>query len=194
MSKKCYRFFGGMISMQEKWLNKMADQGYRLVRTEKLLYEFEESGSEKYQYRVEYRGNKSQASAEDYRNFLEDMGYRTFYKNININYNVGKVIWRPWAEKGGRISTNETTLNKELLIIEKLYDGKPFEIYTTLEDKIKYCLSIRRPWLFMFVFFGILAIVLRAWVWLIVAALGAIGLIMCQIKLIKLRKQAKLKE
>ena len=47
-------------------------------------------------------------------------------KNINLNYSVGKVRWRPWAEIGGRIATNTTTFNRELLIVEKENDGKPF--------------------------------------------------------------------
>ena len=34
MSKKCYRFFGGLLNTQEKWLNKMSEKGYRLVRTQ----------------------------------------------------------------------------------------------------------------------------------------------------------------
>ena len=42
MAKKYYRFFGSFLIAQERWLNKMADKGYRLIRTEKLLYEFEE--------------------------------------------------------------------------------------------------------------------------------------------------------
>ena len=33
MSKKCYRYFGGLLNTQAKWLNKMAEKGYRLVRT-----------------------------------------------------------------------------------------------------------------------------------------------------------------
>ena len=33
MSKKCYRFFGGLLNAQAKWLNKMSEKGYRLVRT-----------------------------------------------------------------------------------------------------------------------------------------------------------------
>ncbi len=40
--KRQYRFFGGLLNAQEKWLNKMAGNGYRLVRVGKLLYEFEE--------------------------------------------------------------------------------------------------------------------------------------------------------
>ena len=41
MSKKCYRFFGGLLTAQEHWLNKMSEKGYRLIRAEKMLYEFE---------------------------------------------------------------------------------------------------------------------------------------------------------
>ena len=32
MSKKCYRFFGGLLTAQEHWLNKMSEKGYRLIR------------------------------------------------------------------------------------------------------------------------------------------------------------------
>ena len=42
MSKKYYRFFGGLLTAQEDWLNKMSEKGYRLIRAEKMLYEFEE--------------------------------------------------------------------------------------------------------------------------------------------------------
>ena len=68
---------------------------------------------------MEFIGQKSKANAEDYHDFLEEMGYSVFYKNINLNYSVGKVRWRSWAEIGGRIATNTTTFNRELLIVEK---------------------------------------------------------------------------
>ena len=32
MSKKYYRFFGGLLTAQEDWLNKMSEKGYRLIR------------------------------------------------------------------------------------------------------------------------------------------------------------------
>ena len=119
MSKKCYRFFGGLLNTQEKWLNKMSEKGYRLVRTGKLLYEFEKCKPDEVTYCVEFIGEKSKESSIDYANFLEDMGYKVFFKNINLNYSVGKVRWRPWAERGGRIATNTTTFNREILIVEK---------------------------------------------------------------------------
>lgn len=138
MSKKCYRFFGGLLNTQEKWLNKMSEKGYRLVRTGKLLYEFEKCKPDEVTYCVEFIGKKSKESSIDYANFLEDMGYKVFFKNINLNYSVGKVRWRPWAERGGRIATNTTTFNREILIVEKANDGKPFELHTSYDDKEKY--------------------------------------------------------
>ena len=183
MSKKCYRFFGGALGAQEKWLNRMAAQGFRLVRTEKLLYEFEECGPGQYEYRVEFVGQKSRKDAEDYRQFLEDLGYRTFYKNINLSYTVGKVRWRPWAEPGGRIATNATTYDRELLIVEKEADGKPFELHTTYEDQIACAGVLRGPWLvFPHVVFWVLA------------ALFALPALYYQVQIWRLRREAKTKE
>ena len=78
MAKKCYRFFGGLMTAHEKWLNRMAAKGYRLVRTEKLLYEFRDCTPGQMQYRVEFIGQKSAGNAAKYHDFLEDMGYRVF--------------------------------------------------------------------------------------------------------------------
>ena len=118
MRKKCYHFFGGLLNAQTNWLNKMSEKGYRLIRAGKMLYEFEECKPNEVKYCVEFIGEKSKENAKDYSLFLEDMGYKVFFKNINLNYSVGKVRWRPWAEKGGRIATNTTTFNRELLIKE----------------------------------------------------------------------------
>ena len=144
MSKRCYRFYGGLISSQEKWLNEMGERGYRLIRTGKLIYEFEECRPGQYQYCVEFIGQKSKENATDYARFLEDCGYHVFFKNINLNWSVGKVVVRPWAEHDGRIATNNTTFNHELLIVEKENNGKPFELHTTYEDKQNYYKNMRK--------------------------------------------------
>ena len=49
---------------------------------------------------------------------LEEKGYKVFYKNINLNYSIGKVRWRPFAGKYGRIATSPGNFDKELLIVE----------------------------------------------------------------------------
>ena len=194
MSKKCYRFYGGLLSAQENWLNKMAAKGYRLIRTEKLLYEFEKCKPGQYQYRVEFIGQKSKTKAEDYRAFLEDMGYQVFYKNINLNYAVGKVRYRPWAEKGGRVATHGTTFHRELLIVEKENDGKPFELHTSFEDRASYYSSLRNPWLCIVLLFGILGIVNRSIILGVWALVALFPVILYQAQIMKVKQDAKIKE
>lgn len=194
MSKKFYRYYGGLMGFQERWLNRMAAKGWRLIRTGKISYEFEECKPNQYLYCVEFIGQKSKENAADYRDFLEDLGYHVFFKNINLNYSVGKTVWRPWAEKGARIATNSTTFNRELLIVEKENDGNPFELHTTLEDKQKYYKTLRYSMLFGFLFWGVFAIIMRVWWVGIFSALFLFFLIFHQIEIMKLAKQAKFME
>lgn len=194
MNVKYHRFFGGLLTTQANWLNQMAGKGYRLVRTGKLLYEFEPCTPGQYQYQVEYIAQKPKQSAQDYAAFLEDCGYRVWFKNLNLDYSIGKVALRPWAEKGARISTTATTLNRELLIVEKESDGKPFQLHTTWEDRMAYCKALRRPWLFLLLLFGILGIAVRGLVWWIFAAAALAGVAAYQIELEKIKKQSILEE
>lgn len=150
MSKKYYRFFGGFLKKQEKWLNEMAGKGYRLVRTGIAWYEFEECQPGEYCYAVEFIGEKSKQKSREYASFLEDCGYRVLFKNLNLDYSVGKAVFRPWAQKGGKIATTGGTYNRELLLVEKENDGKPFELHTTEEDIREYRKTVRKPWLCSF--------------------------------------------
>ncbi len=156
--KKYYRFFGGLLNTQAKWLNKMAHNGYRMVRTGKLLYEFMECQPDQYQYYVEFVAHKSYKSEKEYRSFLEDMGYTVFNKNANLNYSIGKVRWRPYGIGSGQISTSPGSYNKELLIIEKENDGHPFELHTTNSDIAAYYKPIRNSWLTPALLFSALSI------------------------------------
>ena len=194
MSKKYYRFFGGLLTAQANWLNKMSEKGYRLIRTGKMLYEFEECKPNQVKYCVEFIGQKSKDNAKDYHDFLEDMGYKVFYKSINLNYSIGKVRWRPWAEKGGRIATNATTFNRELLIVEKANDGKPFELHTSYEDKESYYSNLRNPWLLMVLMFAIFTVVNRSIVLGMLTLILLIPVLVYQAEIIKNRHEEKTKE
>ncbi len=194
MGKKYYRYFGGLLTAQEHWLNKMAFRGYRLIRSEKLLYEFEPCKPGQYQYCVDFIGQKSKAKAADYYSFLENMGYHVFYKNINLNYSVGKVRFRPWAEKGGRIATNATTFNRELLIVEKANDAKAFELHTSFADRAEYYGILRKPWLCLFVVFGGLGIIRASLAWGIFALIALIPVILYQVQIFNIKKEAGIKE
>ncbi|MCI8386879.1 MAG: DUF2812 domain-containing protein [Clostridiales bacterium] len=194
MSKKHYRFFGALLNAQENWLNKMSANGYRLIRTSKLMYEFEECKPNEYEYQIEFIARKSRSSAQDYAAFLTEMGYKVFYKNINLNYSIGKVRLRPWAEPGGRIATNSTTYNRELLIVEKPHDGKPFELHSTIDDRIEYYKSIRAPWLFMLIIFALFGVIMRSWIFGAFALMSLIPTILYQLEIISLSKSAKTNE
>ena len=139
---------------------------------------------------------KKDTSAEQprYANFLEDMGYKVFFKNINLNYSVGKVRWRPWAERGGRIATNTTTFNREILIVEKANDGKPFELHTSYDDKEKYYRNLRNPWLFLLLMFALFAVTKQSIIFGIFALVSVIPGSIYQIQIMKIRKEAKTQE
>lgn len=155
MNKKTFRYFGGFLKAQERWLNRMAAQGFRLVRTTRMMYEFERCAPSEYEYRVEFIADKSPRQAQEYRRFLEEMGYRTFTKNINLNYSIGKIRWRPWAKGAGQIATYPGSYNKELLIVEKRKDSKPFELHTDPEDLLRYYQSLRNAYLFNGIFWAL---------------------------------------
>lgn len=200
MRKKCYRFFGGLLSMQENWLNKMAQKGYRLIRAEKLLYEFEKCRPNSIQYCVDFIGYKSKKSAAAYCDFLEGLGYEVFYKNINLNYNVGKIRWRPWAEAGGRIARNSTIFNREILIAAKENDGKPFDLHTTYADKATYYKNLRNAWLTISLTLAIIAGFLSTInknlliVWGILTVISLIPGLLYQIEITKNTRAGKIRE
>ena len=192
--EKRYRYFWILLAAQSRWLNKMADRGLRLSRTEKLLYEFQPCAPGQYRYCVEFVAHLSREKAEDYARFLEDCGYRTWFKNANLDWNVGKVVGRPWAEPGGRLASNATTYNRELLIVEKENDGKPFRLHTALEDQIRYRKAQRRPALFLLAVMTPLAALTRSWPAALFAALALAVLIRHQLALAGLKKQGGISE
>ena len=108
--------------------------------------------------------------------------------------------YRPWAEKGGRIATNSSTFNKELLIVEKKNDGKPFVLHTTTADRIDYCKKWRNMWLTYFAMFLLMAVLFAFKTPMTAIVLGVIGLITLapvvayQAQVAKLNKQLDLEE
>jgi hypothetical protein len=146
MSKTVFRYFFDFLDGQEKWLNSMAEQGYRLKKCGRMTYTFDECKSNEYEYAVEFVGDKAYSKAKDYRRYLESMGFRTFTKSINLNFSCGKVRWRPYAKGMGQIATSPGGFNKELLILEKVRDGKPFELHSDVRDKLDTYKTVRRTY------------------------------------------------
>lgn len=150
MSKTVFRYFFDFMEGQEKWLNNMAEKGYRLKECGKMTYTFDTCLPDEYEYAVEFVGDRSYAKAKDYRGYLEDMGFRTFTKNINLNFSYGKVKWRPYAKGMGQIAASPGGFNKELLIVEKKRDGRPFELHTDVRDKLDVYQAVSHAYLWTF--------------------------------------------
>ena len=159
MSKRVFRFFIDFIDGQQKWLNSMSDRGYRLQACDKVSYMFEECKPNEYEYTVEYVGDRSFSDANDYRQYFEDLGYRTFTKNINLNFSIGKARWRPYSKSNAQIATSPGRYNKELLIIEKRKDSKPFELHTNVQDQNSIFKSLRNTYTYAtLLLFALLAV------------------------------------
>ena len=84
MSKKCYRFFGGLLNAQAKWLNKMSEKGYRLVRTGRVLYEFEECSPDEVTYCVEFIGEKIKRECNGLRCFFWRIWATRYFSKTSI--------------------------------------------------------------------------------------------------------------
>jgi hypothetical protein len=130
------KYFFDFIDGQEQWLNKMSQNGYRLVKCGKLIYEFEKCTPNEYEYAVELVGQMSERKRKEYQDLFEELEYKVFTKNLNINFSFGKIKFRPWGNGWGKITTSPGSYNKELLIIETLMSESKFEIHTDIEDKL----------------------------------------------------------
>lgn len=125
----------------------MARDGWHLINTAKLSYDFEPCKPDEYEYRIEFIAQMSMPESKKYRDFLKDMGYDVLYKNFNLDWNTGKFQWRPFGKGMGQLSTSPGTFNRELLIVGKKKDGKPFELHSTNADKADYLKVLRNAWL-----------------------------------------------
>lgn len=193
MMKKI-RIYLGLINLQTKWLNKMSDKGYRLNGTGKLWYSFETCEPSEYRYTIDYVGDKSKAEAKEYADFLEDLGYRTYFKNINLNLDLGDLIWEKLADKGDFFADRATALDRALLIVEKKNDGKPFELHTSYEDKALYYKKLMMPYILLFLLFAALGAYTRAWGWFAAAGVFLVACIVYLIDYLKMKKISSLIE
>lgn len=200
--KKYYRYFGGFLKAQTDFLNSKASKGYRLVKVNKLSYEFEPCEANAYQYTVDFVMDKANLESKDYKQFLEDMGYRVFYKGINLNFSILKFKWRPFAKGKAQLAT-PYTLGKELMIVERASEKSDFELHTTNEDKLAYYKSLRNAYLTPMTT-GVFCIALCAYrssfislamlLSLLIAAFGLVFVILYQSQIIKISQSLKHEE
>ncbi len=154
-----FKFFFSPVIGLTKWLNKMSDEGYRLMKVGNIFFYFDECEKGKYRYAVDYVANKSYSDLKDYESFLQESNIRCIEKQGSIGkVSFGNIRWRPFADKGAKIATSNGMIKREFLILEKENDGNPFEIYTTIEDKINALKIMRRPTITMIIFAAVMLI------------------------------------
>lgn len=148
-----FKLFLDPIEEQTVWLNKQAEKGRKLAKVGKLFYEFEPCKQGEYQYAVIYIGNKSNQERLEYERFLKEMNITFYEKAVDLGrFSIGKIKYRPFADKGGKFATSGGMINRELLILEKKNDGKPFTIYNSILDKAEALKEYRKPYSYYLVF------------------------------------------
>ena len=193
------RYYAGFIDAQRNWLNKMASKGYRLVKCGRLFYEFETCEPSEYIYQIEYIGDKSKTDGKDYASFLEDMGYKIFFKNVNLDFDIGNVLWRKLADKGSKFADYQTVMERALLIVEKKNDGTPFELHTTNTDKANYYAKFLVPYFLLFLLFAVIGTISFAdtglmLMWYAVAFVFLIGFFVYFIRYFSDKKRSGIEE
>ena len=84
--------------------------------------------------------------------------------------------------------------NRELLIVEKENDGKPFELHTSYEDRENYYSNLRNLWLLLMLIFTMFAAVNQTVILGIVVVISLIPVIVYQLQIMKNRHEANMKE
>ena len=155
-----FKFFFNPVVGLTKWLNEMSNKGYRLIKAGNTFYYFEECEKEKYVYAVDFVANKSYSELRDYEDFLKESNIRYIKRAASIGkVTKGNIRWRLYADRGSRIATSKGMIKKEFLILEKENDGKPFEIYANIEDKINALKTMRKPTIMMMFFIGLMLLI-----------------------------------
>lgn len=79
---------------EEKWINKMAQEGLHLVKYSLTKYTFEEGEAGAYQYRIQYLGDQSEEENEEYFQILKDGGIEV------VAFDMNWAIFRKKSEEG----------------------------------------------------------------------------------------------
>ncbi|MBA4535988.1 DUF2812 domain-containing protein [Bacillus aquiflavi] len=152
MTKK-FRIFMSPIEGQEKWLNDRAAEGLKLFKVGRFFYEFKKCKPGQYQYAVDYIGNFSNKQRKDYERFLDEMRICYYEKPLNLGqFSLGRVKYRPYANRGGKLATSGRMIDRELLILERENSGKPFTIFTNVKDKIASLKERKKPHYYLLIF------------------------------------------
>ena len=128
------KIFLNPIEGREKYINSIASEGYRLVRSESIFHKFEKTNST-YKYAVQYIGYMNNKERKEYTKFLNDMDLKVFTAPLNIGkFSFGNVKLRPYNSPKSMIATSPGMINKEIMIIES-EGSKEIPVFSDMESK-----------------------------------------------------------
>lgn len=152
MTKK-FRIFISPIEGQEKWLNDRAAEGLKLLKVGRFFYEFKTCEPGQFQYAVDYIGNLSNKQRREYERFLDEVKICYYEKPLNLGqFSLGRIKYRPYANRGGKLATSKGMINRELLILERENTGNPFTIFNNVKDKIAALKERMKPHYYLLIF------------------------------------------
>lgn len=128
------KIFLNPIEGREKYINHIASEGYRLVKSGSIIHEFEKTNSD-HRYAVEYIGYMNNKERKKYTEFLNGMNLKVFTAPLNIGkLSFGNIKLRPYNSPKSMIATSPGMINKEILLIES--DGnKEIPVFSDRESK-----------------------------------------------------------
>lgn len=124
------------IDKQEKWLNKMNENGYELIKTTYWHYYFKKTNKQII-YRVQYVEPMIKSDYDDYIEFLDNSNIKYFTKSIRMSYSLHNARLMFFGLTKPKFTTTNGLLNKELLILA-LDSNLSTEIYNDRESLKKY--------------------------------------------------------
>ncbi len=176
MQKKLH-YFGGVLPLWERWLNRMCSRGYRLSWPGKLSSEFVACAPNSHEISVKFLVEMSQEHRDDHRRAWEEMGYQVWFlrvlhpiavlRGLRFRFNGNIVFWRDdtlpeWPE-----------MHREIVILQKRNDGAPFQYRGAIEDTACFLHRYGSVWYWTFGFVGLLAVFGGSpWLWPSVAVAG----------------------
>ena len=144
------RLFLNPIEGRQKYINKIAKNGYRLVNSGSILHSFEKTNAN-YRYTVQYIGYMTNKERKEYIEFLNNMNFKVFSAPLNIGkFSLGNVKLRPYNPPKRMIATSPGMINNEILIIES-GEGKEIPIFTDRSSKDEYLKRRKLPYYYLLV-------------------------------------------
>ena len=144
MNKKYNRLFLlDAVYGQEKWLNKMAQRGLRLVSVNYTAYEFETCDPGQYEYHIEVVKGKTKEEILDRQRYLARRGIKSIPKSISNNRTVGNAKAHSIGSGESQVVIVPDLKLPELLILERTKDSKEFEIHADTAVRDKYYQRLR---------------------------------------------------